>query len=136
MSELHYCRLLCSKTDGQRVVELYSAMKSSEDLTSLSWPHALHMMQVQPGQKQLMSLCVLLHTKEGMVRCSGLSEPSEQVHAQDRREQHGISHFLRWCDLDSATLTACNQAAEVEVKGHGSDASIAMCPGPSRAKRP
>lgn len=94
------------------------------------------MRQVQPGQKQLTFLCVMLHTTENVIRYLGLSEPSEQVHAHERCEQHGISHFPQWSDLDSATLTACDEAAVVEVEGHGSDASIAMCPGPSCAKRP
>ena len=37
-------------------------------------------------------------------------------------------------DLDRAILAACDEAPEVEIKGHGSDAGTAMCSGPSRAK--
>ena len=43
-------------------------------------------------------------------------------------------HSAGCCDLNRAVLAARDEAPEVEVKGHGSDAGAAMCSGPSHAK--
>ncbi len=38
--------------------------------------------------------------------------------------------------LDATILAACYEAAEVEVKSHGCDASIIMSPGPAHPQSP
>ncbi len=38
--------------------------------------------------------------------------------------------------LDTPILTACYEAAEVEVESHGCDASIIMSPGPADPQSP